>query len=144
MTADPREIVERVMQASAAIQDLGPVLDVAAPGFVRMTLDVRPSMLNGQRICYGGTIFGFGDTAAALAALTHGRAVTQAASIDFIDVAREGETLVAEAREALDRGRTRIIDVRITAGDGRVVAVLRTRFRSVPDAAGQPADNQEK
>jgi acyl-CoA thioesterase len=133
-SAESRSIMDRICSNSPAVAALEVEILSASPGAAKLQLTIRPGMLNGQGICYGGALFSFADTTAALAALSRNRlAVTQNAAISYIDSARVGERLVATATEIHRGARSAIYDVRIDA-DNRVIALLRAHFRILDGA----------
>jgi acyl-CoA thioesterase len=86
---------------------------------------VAPHMLNGLGRAHGGMIFTLADTAFAYACNARNvAAVALTVSITFIDGVREGERLVAEAREKVVRGRTGIYGITVTGDGGRIVAEM--------------------
>ncbi|HYM31037.1 MAG TPA: hydroxyphenylacetyl-CoA thioesterase PaaI [Candidatus Cybelea sp.] len=127
---DPQGLAEavgrRMMSRDTAAQSFGIVLDAIAPGLARMHMVVRPEWVNGHDICHGGMIFTLADTAFAYACNSYNsNAVAHTAQITFVAAAKAGETLTAEARQVSATRRTGVYDVSVTAGDGRVVALLR-------------------
>ncbi len=121
------EATARIMYGDdVAARHLGIEITAIEPGFARLTMQVRPEFVNGLAVCHGGYIFLLADTAFAYACNSHNRhTVAAAASIDFLAPAHAGELLVAEAREQHREGRTGLYDVRVSAPDGRVVALFR-------------------
>ena len=111
-----------------ASQNLGlEILDVA-PGSVRLSMTVRPEMLNGHGLCHGGVIFTLADSAFAFACNSHGEPMVAAgASIDFLAPTPAGELLTALATEVSRSARHGIYDVRVTKRSGETVAVFRGR-----------------
>ncbi len=110
-------------QASKA---LAITLDQIRPGFARMSMTVRPDMVNGHDICHGGMIFTLADTAFAYACNSYNHTtVAQAAQITFVAAARNGDRLVAEAVERTASGRTGVYDVAVSDQAGRTVALFR-------------------
>lgn len=103
----------------------------AGEGWARASMQIRDDMLNGHGVAHGGAIFLLADTAFAWAC-NGGNVVTfaQSATISFLSKVEPGETLVAEAREAGAAGRTGVYNVRVTADDGRVVAVFQGLSRT--------------
>ena len=113
-----------------ASRGLGMTLTAVGPGTATMTLTVRPEMVNGHGICHGGFIFTLADSAFAFACNSHGdRAVAQHNAITFVRPGRLGETLTATAEERVIAGRSGIYDVRVTGGDGTIVAEMRSHSR---------------
>jgi acyl-CoA thioesterase len=110
--------------------DRGPI------GRARARMTVSEVMVNGHDICHGGYIFTFADSTFALAC-NAGGALTVAAGADitFVAAARNGDVLVADARERTTYGRSGITDVTVTReDDGAVVAEFRGRSRSLRPA----------
>jgi acyl-CoA thioesterase len=63
-------------------------------------MTLRSDMLNGHRTAHGGMIFALADSAFAYACNSRNEAtVAQQASILFLAPAKQGDVLVAEARE---------------------------------------------
>jgi acyl-CoA thioesterase len=103
------------------------ILDVA-PGSVRVSMTVRPEMVNGHGLCHGGIIFTLADSAFAFACNSHGEPMVAAgASIEFLAPASAGELLTALATEVSRGARHGIYDVRVTKNSGEAVALFRGR-----------------
>jgi acyl-CoA thioesterase len=111
-----------------ASQNLGlEVLDVA-PGSVRISMTVRPEMVNGLGLCHGGVIFTLADSAFAFACNSHGEPMVAAgANIEFLAPTPAGELLTALATEVSRGARHGIYDVRVTKTSGETVALFRGR-----------------
>jgi acyl-CoA thioesterase len=92
-------------------------------GYARVSMMLRPDMLNGHGFAHGGMIFALADSAFAYVCngANHASMAAQA-SIVFLDKVREGETLIAEATEVAREGRAGVTRVAVRAGDGRTVA----------------------
>ena len=125
MNAD--ELAHRVAHGMLATEGTGPawgiVIEEARAGYARLSMQVRADMLNGHRIVHGGMVFALADTA--FAYVCNGRnekTVAAQASIVFLDSAKEGETLVAEAQELATAGRSGVTRVAVRTADGRVIA----------------------
>ena len=121
--------------ADAASAALGMRLDDAGPGTARVSMVVRPDMVNGHDLCHGGLIATLADSAFALACNSHGPVTVAAGfSIELLAPARLGQTLHAEAREVSLRGRSGIYDVTVRVDDpdaGEVIAEFRGRSRAL-------------
>ncbi len=114
-----------------ASQGLGMVLEEAAPGRARLAMVVEPRMLNGHGLCHGGFIFTLADSTFAFACNSHGpAAVAQSCTVTYLRPARDGERLVATARELALAGRSGLYDVQV-AGPGGVVAEFRGQSRQI-------------
>lgn len=121
--------------ADAASAMLGMELVEVGPGHARVSMLVRPDMVNGHDLCHGGLIASLADSAFALACNSHGPVTVAAGfTIDLLEPARLGEVLVATAHEVSLRGRSGIYDVVVTAGE-TVVAQFRGRSRSLATSA---------
>jgi len=135
---DPQTIAERVgagmLIEDAASRGLGLEIEAMGPGYARMSMTVRPEMLNGFKICHGGYITLLADSGFAFACNSYNE-LTLAAGIvvDFMAPAREGDRLTAEAREVTLSGRTGVYDVTVTNQRGDIIAVLRGRSHRVKD-----------
>ena len=129
---DQRQIAGRVATAmfarDAASQSLGMEVKEVRPGYARLTLLVRPDMLNGHAICHGGIVFSLADSAFAFACNSRDQStVASGCSIDFLAPARSGDELTAEAMERALLGRIGIYDVTVTNQEGKTVALFRGR-----------------
>ena len=124
--------------ADAASAALGMRLVELGPGRARVSMAVRPDMVNGHDLCHGGLIASLADSAFALACNARGP-VTVAAGfeVDFLEPARLGQVLEADAREVALRGRSGIYDVTVRVGE-TVVAEFRGRSRSLRPAGASP------
>ena len=91
-------------------------------------MTVTDTMINGHDICHGGYIVLLADTAFAFACNTYNVVtVAQGLDVTFLESARVGDMLVAEAVERFRRGRTGLYDVTVRRGDGVVIAEFRGR-----------------
>ena len=116
----------------AAARGMGITLLEVRPGFARMTMTVRPDMLNAHDICHGGYTFALADTTFAYACNNRNQ-VTVAAGCDIVYPAagRLGDVLTAVAEEKLLRGRSGIYDITVTNQNGEVVALMRGQSRRI-------------
>ena len=129
---DKQQIAERVagemFARDSASQSLGMQVKEVRPGYARLTLIVRPDMLNGHAICHGGVIFSLADSAFAFACNSHNQnTVASGCSIDFLAPAKAGDELSAEAVESALLGRIGVYDVTVTNSEGRTIALFRGR-----------------
>ncbi len=133
---DANELAKRVAHAMLAAEGTGPAWDLkleeVREDYARVSMVVRPDMLNGHGFAHGGMIFALADSAFAYVCngANHASMAAQA-SIVFLDKVREGETLVAEAEEVAREGRAGVTRVAIRAGDGRKVAEFTGYSRSL-------------
>lgn len=121
----------RMFAADKASRLLGIEVLEQGEGTAVLRMTVTASMVNGHGIAHGGYLFLFADTAFACACNSHGPVtVASGAEITFVAPAREGDVLVATAREVTRFGRSGIYDVSVARGDA-VIAEFRGRSRSV-------------
>jgi acyl-CoA thioesterase len=129
---DRQRIAEAVRHGlfakDTAAQSLGMEVESIAPGRSRISMTVRPDMLNGFAICHGGFITTLADTAFAYACNSYNE-LTVAAGIvvDFLAPVHAGDRLTADAREVAMKGRTGIYDITVTNQENKTVAVMRGR-----------------
>ena len=125
MNAD--DLAKRVATEMLAAEGTGPAWGIrseeAGHRYARVSMVVRPDMLNGHGIGHGGMIFALADSAFAYVCNGGNHAsVAAQASIVFLDKAAEGETLVAEAEEVVREGRAGVTRVAVRTADGRPIA----------------------
>jgi acyl-CoA thioesterase len=127
-----RTCADAMWADDAASRGLGMTLDHVAAGRARLSMTIRPEMVNGHGLCHGGFIFALADSAMAFASNGYGeRAVAHHNAITYVRPGRLGETLMAAAEERGRSGRSGIYDVRVTGGDGTVVAEFRGHTRTI-------------
>ncbi len=151
--ADPQELAQAVgtvmYAGDAASQGLDMKVEEMAPGYARLTMRVRPDMLNGHKTCHGGFIFALADSAFAFSCNSRNvSTVASGCTIDYLAPGFEGDLLTAVAQERSLAGRTGVYDVTVTNQDGRNVALFRGRsyrikarssaFPRTLEAASQP------
>jgi acyl-CoA thioesterase len=130
--SDSQALAQAVLRAMYPLDRTAGFLGIdvveIGPGFARARMLVRREMTNGHGICHGGIIFTLADTAFAYSCNSHNRnAVASGCSIDFVSPAREGDILVAIARERSMAGRTGLYDVEVSDQAGKTIALFRGR-----------------
>jgi len=134
MTPDERarRCAEILWERDEASRALGIELERVGAGSALCSLVVESRHTNGHGICHGGIVFMLADTAFAFACNGYNRAaVAQHDSITFVDPARVGERLHAEAVEQTLRGRSGVYDVKVAREDGETIALFRGCSRVV-------------
>jgi acyl-CoA thioesterase len=127
-----RACAEAMYADDAASRALGITIDGVGPGRATARMTVTSSMINGHGIAHGGYVFLLADTAFAFACNTYDRrTVAAGCDIVFVDAARDGDELVAEAAERVRVGRSGVYDVTVRRADGSVVAEMRGRSRTI-------------
>jgi acyl-CoA thioesterase len=133
---DPDTLASAVAHAMLAAEGTGSAwgvtIEEAREGYARIRMVMRADMLNGHGTAHGGMVFALADTAFAYACNGRNlRTVAAQASIVFLDPAREGDVLIAEARERALVGRSGVYDVTVRTADGRPIAEFTGFSRSV-------------
>jgi len=101
------------------------ILDVRPAG-VTLRMAVRQDMTNGFGVCHGGVTFAFADSALAFASNTGGKVtVSIENSMTYPAAVRVGDLLLADAEQEASSQRLAYYRVRVTKGDGAVVALFR-------------------
>lgn len=124
-------IVHKMFENDAFSKWLGiEVLEVGG-GSCRLSMTVRPEMLNGFGIAHGAITYALADSALAFASNAHGR---QALSIDtginHIEAVKAGEQLVAVATEESIKNKFAFYSVTVYCHE-KVVALFKgTVYRS--------------
>lgn len=134
MNAD--ELARRVAHAMLSEEGTGPAwgvrIEEARAGYCRLRMELREDMLNGHRIAHGGMVFALADTA--FAYVCNGRnerAVAAQASIIFLDAAKQGDVLIADAEELSSVGRSGVTRVVVRTDDGRPIAEFTGYSRTI-------------
>jgi len=133
----------RVAAAMLAAEGTGPAWGIeikdAREGYCRIRMAVRADMLNGHGTAHGGLVFALADTAFAYACNGRNlRSVAAQASIVYLEPAREGDVLIAEAREQALVGRSGVYHVSVRSADGRAIAEFTGLSRSIGGAVVDP------
>ncbi len=109
-----------------ASKTLGMSIVKMKPGYAKLTMKIRPDMLNGHKTCHGGFIFALADSAFAFSCNSYNlNTVASGCTIDYLAPGREGDLLTAEAIEQSRAGRTGVYDVTVTNQDGMRIALFR-------------------
>jgi acyl-CoA thioesterase len=96
------------------------------PARVTLRMTVRQDMTNGFGVCHGGVTFAFADSALAFVSNTEGKVtVSIENSMTYPAAVRVGDLLLAEAEREASSQRLAYYRVRVTRGDGAVVALFR-------------------
>jgi acyl-CoA thioesterase len=135
------QVGEAMWARDRASQALGIALGRVAAGHAELRMVVRPDMLNGHSICHGGFIFALADSAFAFACNSRNIVtVASGCTIEYLLPGREGDVLLAVARERSASGRTGVYDVEVRNQDGALIALFRGKsYRtkgSVVDTTG--------
>jgi acyl-CoA thioesterase len=134
MNADA--LADKIARSMLAAVGTGPAwgieIEEAREGYARIRMTLTAAMLNGHKIAHGGMIFALADTAFAYACNSRNvTTVAAQASVVFLDAAKEGEMLVAEAREVALAGRSGVTHVSVRGEDGRAIAEFQGYSRTL-------------
>lgn len=115
-----------------ASKSLGMQIAAVEAGYAKVTMKVRPDMLNGHQTCHGGFIFALADSAFAFACNSYNlNTVAAGCSIEYLAPGRAGDLLTAEAVEQSRSGRNGVYDVAVTNQEGIRVALFRGKSRQI-------------
>lgn len=133
---DPQTVAEMVrdemFRNDAASKGLGMHIEAIAPGYARVTMTVRPDMVNGFGMCHGGIITTLADSAFAFACNSHNElTLASGIFIEILNPGNVGDRLLAEAREVTINGRLGLYDIMVTNQHGKQVAVMRGRSHTM-------------
>src|SRR3546814_11495057 len=109
--SDPHEVAQAVGAAMYAVDAATQGLDIdvaeIGPGYARLTMRVRPDMLNGHQTCHGGLLFALADSAFAFACNSRNAStVASGCTIDFLAPGFAGDLLTAGAQARSLAGRS--------------------------------------
>ncbi|MBX2861514.1 MAG: hydroxyphenylacetyl-CoA thioesterase PaaI [Vampirovibrio sp.] len=117
---------QQMYNRDQAAQHMGIVVDGLAPGYAKLHMEIKPTMLSGHNFGHGGVTFLLADTAFAYACNSHNVAnVAHTCTITFSRPVNLGDTLTAVAQEAYKASKTGLYDVEITNQQGKTVAYFR-------------------
>jgi len=98
-------------------------IDEVAEGYAKTSMVVKDFHLNGANVVHGGAIFTLADFAFAIASNSHGRiALSINSSISFISSAKEGEKLIAIAKEVDLSHKLGTYNVEVKNESGKIIA----------------------
>lgn len=122
--------------------DNGCILKEVREGYARAEMTVTARHLNAGGVCQGGALFTLADIALA-AVMNSGRKLTFGIenNIVFLQSAREGDVLTAEATEVFSHHKIPYVDVRITNQQGQLCCVV--TGMAYRKAADLPVDSLE-
>ena len=130
-----RRVADRLHAREGTSAALGVEIEEVREGYARIAMIVRKDMLNGKAITHGGMIFTLADTAFAYACNSRNvNTVAQSATVVFVAPGREGDRLVAEAREESQTGRSGVYAVKVKNQNGENIAVFQGLSRSIGGA----------
>lgn len=134
----PDEIAQAVADAmfakDRASQMMGMRVEQMSEGAARVSMTVRADMLNGVGTCHGGFIFTLADSAFAFSCNSRNElTVAAGCSIEFLAPGKEGDVLIAEAREQTRSGRTGVYDISVRNQRDELIAIFRGKSHTFKD-----------
>lgn len=121
-----KKFIEEIAPKDPFSQWLGVKIIDIKEGYSKISMFIRPEMLNAFGIVHGGITFAFGDTAFAYACTNRNEAaVALDVSISFTKAVSPGETIFAEAKEMHHGRSTGMYLITITNESGKTVAVFK-------------------
>ena len=122
----PNEVVAHMLEHDLFSKWLGIAVLIVTPGYSKITMTVRPEMINGFGIVHGGIAFSLADSAFAFAC--NNRNVLSVAldtSINFVKPVHVGDVLTAEAKELHNGKSTGLYHITISNQNAHTVAVFK-------------------
>jgi acyl-CoA thioesterase len=127
-----KKVVNHMMDHDGFSKWLGITVMDISEGYSKISMTVRPEMINGFGIVHGGIAFSLADSAFAFAC--NNRNVLSVAldtSINFIKPVHVGDSLTAEAKEIHNGKSTGLYHISIRNQNGHEVALFKgTCFRT--------------
>lgn len=139
-TTTANTVYQKMMQKDHFSQWLNIQPKAIEEGYCHLEMTVRKEMLNGFSILHGGVTFAFADSAFAFASNSHGRlSVSLNASMTYSKSAKEGDTIIAEAKELTIGNKTATYDVFVTNKETKeLIALFRgTVYRTSREVLNQ-------
>ncbi|MBV9986163.1 MAG: hydroxyphenylacetyl-CoA thioesterase PaaI [Chitinophagaceae bacterium] len=126
------KVVAHMMEHDKFSQWLGISVLEVREGYSRISMTVRPEMVNGFGIAHGGIAFSLADSAFAFACNNRNNlSVALDTSINFTKAVNSGDILTAEAKESHNGRSTGLYHIIITNQQNEQVAVFKgTCFRT--------------
>ena len=127
----PKEIVNKMFENDFFSHWLGITVESIEEGTCTLSMTIRKEMLNGFAIAHGGITYSLADSALAFASNSQGRqSVSIDTSINHIETLKEGDTIVAVAKQEALKNKFGFYTIEIKK-ENTVVALFKgTVFRS--------------
>ena len=124
--AKSKKIVDRMYEFDYFSQWLGIEKVRMEEGHTILKMIVTKDMLNGFGIAHGGITYSLADSALAFAANSRGiQSVSIETSINHIKPTKEGDSLIAEAKEINVTNKTGLYEIKVKNQDGELVALFK-------------------
>ncbi len=127
-----QKVIQSLHAKDETARSLGISIDAAGMGWCKINMVVRDDMVNGHSVAHGGFIFTLADTAMAYASNGENhQTLAQHCQITFISPGKQGETLIATAREVSRTNRNGLFDVEVRGENERLIAAFRGATRTI-------------
>lgn len=127
----PENIVDTMMSKDYFSQWLGIEVLKVGQGTCQLKMIIRKEMLNGFGIAHGGITYSFADSALAFASNSHGqKSVSVETSISHTQSLKEGDVLIADAKEEHCSNKIALYTINISKGSTLVALFKGTVYRT--------------
>ena len=127
-----RACADAMWADDATSRELGLTLVSVEVGQAVLAMTVGPGMVNWHDTCHGGFVYLLADTAFGYACNSRNqRMVAQYCTISYLNPAKRGERLIAQATDRQLEGRSGIYDVSVKRADGTAIAEFRGHARAI-------------
>lgn len=121
-----QSVVDHMMQYDYFSQWMGITVLAVKEGYSKIQMTLRKEMMNGFGIAHGGISFALADSAFAFACNSDGKVtVALDVSISFPRPGKEGDILIAEARQVNKTNRTGLYMIDVTNQNNELIAVFK-------------------
>lgn len=119
-------VVKKMYDNDAFSKWLGIEVIEVQSGSCKLKMKVRKEMLNGFAIAHGGITYSLADSALAFASNSQGRkCVSVETSISHTVACKEGDELIATAKELSISNKIGVYDIKITNQEKTIVALFK-------------------
>ncbi|MES2836670.1 MAG: hotdog fold thioesterase [Bacteroidota bacterium] len=130
----PETIVHKMFDNDAFSKWLGISLLAIETGSCKLSMQIRKEMLNGFGIAHGAITYALADSALAFASNSHGKhAVSIDTSINHIEALKEGDVIIATAKENSKKNKFGFYTIEVICNDKLVALFKGTVYRSEKD-----------
>ncbi len=135
-----QSVVDHMMQYDYFSQWMGITVLAVKEGYSKIQMTLRKEMMNGFGIAHGGISFALADSAFAFACNSDGKVtVALDVSISFPRPGKEGDILIAEARQVNKTNRTGLYMIDVTNQNNELIAVFKgTCYKTEKDLLAYP------
>jgi len=121
---EPYSDMQELVKNDELAQALGIKLVECGKGWCRVSMVVKKGMLNAYGAAHGSVIYALADVAFAAACNSHEvKGVALSMTMNYRRPACENEQLIAEAREESRGKTTGLYRMKVTNGEGKLVAI---------------------